>query len=62
MTVRELIQMLEDEDPDMRVVVSGDNGGGYVDDIQNTGIEEMRKFYGGSEGVLVLSGQQIGMV
>lgn len=62
MTVGELIQMLEDEDPDMRVVISGDNGGGYVDDIQNTGIEEMRKFYGGSEEVLVLSGQQVGMV
>ena len=62
MTVRELIEMLEGEDPDMRVVVSGDNGGGYVDDIQNTEIEEMRKFYGGSEEVLILSGQQVGMV
>ena len=62
MTVRELIEMLEGEDPDMRVVVSGDNGGGYVDDIQNTEIGEMRKFYGGSEEVLVLSGMQVGMV
>ncbi len=66
MTVRELIDWLEEiaeENENKRVVISGENGGGYVEDI-NGEVEllPMQKFNGGEEIVVVLKSEQIGMV
>ena len=66
MTVRELIDWLEEiaeENENKRVVISGENGGEYVEDI-NGEVEllPMQKFNGGEEIVVVLKSEQIGMV
>ena len=66
MTVRELIDWLEEiaeENENKRVVISGENGGGYVENI-NGEVEllPMQKFNGGEEIVVVLKSEQIGMV
>ena len=66
MTVRELIDWLEEiaeENENKRVVISGENGGGYVEDI-NGEVEllPMQKFNGWEEIVVVLKSEQIGMV
>lgn len=64
MTVRELIELLQDiEEEETRVVFSSDNGGGYVDDVTfDVDLKHIRKFYGADEKAVVLYGEQVGMV
>lgn len=59
MTVRELIEMLEDFDGDMEVVMKPSNSM-YVDGISGAREKELRAYYGDDRNVLVLtsSGQE----
>lgn len=63
MTVRELIELLQDIDDDnKRVVFSPDNGGGYVDDIMYADLKPVLKFFGSDELSVVLYGEQLGRI
>ena len=59
MTVRELIEVLEDFDGDMEIVMKPSNSM-YVDGINGASTEELRAFYGDNREVLALtsSGQE----
>lgn len=53
MTVRELIELLEDFDENTEVVMQACNSM-YVDGIVGVSIEELRAFYGNDREVLVI--------
>lgn len=62
MTVRELIDELENYDEDMEVVFRGSNTM-YVDSIITTGTAEVRAFYGDNwEAVVLYADQQVGAI
>ena len=62
MTVRDLIDELENYDEDMEVVFRGSNTM-YVDSIGTTGTNEVRAFYGDDwEAVVLYADQQVGAV
>lgn len=62
MTVRELINELENYDDNMKVVTKNENGGGYVDCVSSSYTIEVRTFYGNDYEAVVLVGGQVGMV
>ena len=62
MTVRNLIDKLENYDEDMEVVFRGSNTI-YVDSIETTGTNKVRAFYGDDwEAVVLYADQQVGAV
>lgn len=62
MTVRALIDKLENYDEDMEVVLRGSHTM-YVDSIGAIGTNEVRAFYGNDwEAVVLYSDQQVGAV
>ena len=62
MTVRDLIDELENYDEDLEVVFNGNNTI-YVDSIGTTGTSEVRAFYGKDwEAVVLYADQQVGAV
>jgi hypothetical protein len=63
MTVKDLIDVLEELDEDMEVVFQGANSGGYVDGFSSEYEEkELRSFYGNDRDVVVLyASSQLGM-
>ena len=62
MTVRELIEELEDYDGNMRVVIRGCNSGGYVDSTKYVSRTEVTSFWGNDyDAVLIGGGEQLGM-
>lgn len=62
MTVRELIEELEDYDGNMRVVIRGHNSGGYVDNTEYVSRTEVTAFWGDDyDAVLIAGCEQVGM-
>lgn len=62
MTVRDLIDELENYDEDLEVVFRGSNTM-YVDSIETTDINEVRAFYGNDwKAVVLYADQQVGAV
>lgn len=62
MTVRDLIDELENYDEDMEVVFRGSNAM-YVETIGTTGTNEIKAFYGKNwEAVVLYGNQQVGAV
>lgn len=62
MTVRELIEKLEDYDGNMRVVIRGCNSGGYVDSTGYVCTTEVTAFWDYDyDAVLIGGGAQVGM-
>lgn len=62
MTVRDLINELENYDKDLEVVFKGSNTM-YVDSIRTIGTNEVHAFYGNDwEAVVLYADQQVGAV
>ena len=61
MTVRELIEELEDYDGNMRVVIRSCNSGGYVDSTKYVSRTEVTGFWGNDYEAVLISGSQVGM-